>query len=387
MSATTGVGLDGVIVARSSLASIDGTAGHLRYSGYAIHDLVQASWEEVVYLLWYGDLPNQSQLAAFKKELASQRALSEEEMAVVRAVPRTGHGMDALRSITSLISQINPEVSAMMDPENVLKSGAFLLARIPTALAAWIRLRDGKEPVAPDAELDHAANLLYMIYGRRPTENETRAINTYMILLAEHSLNVSTFTGRVVASAQNDLGSAITAAIAALKGLSHGSANEFAMRTFLSIGSPERVEEEIDALLARKERLMGVGHRIYKTEDPRVRHLRTNSAALAADPVVQKDVPNGANGHAIAERAAEVVINHPHFQARKLFPNVEFYSAPLLYQLGLPLDCFTAAFACSRLPGWTAHIREQLLDNRLMRPSAEYIGPEDRVFVPLAERS
>jgi len=260
------------------------------------------------------------------------------------------------------------------------------LARIPTALAAWIRLRDGKEPVAPDPELDHASNLLYMIYGRRPTENEARAINTYMILLAEHSLNVSTFTGRVVTSAQNDLGSAITAAIAALKGLSHGSANEFAMRTFLDIGSPERAEEAIDELLARKERLMGVGHRIYKTEDPRVRHLRTNSAALAADPVVQENVPDGAKAHAIAERVSQVVINHPHFQARKLFPNVEFYSAPLLYQLGLPLDCFTAAFACSRLPGWTAHIREQLLDNRLMRPSAEYIGPEDREFVPLAER-
>jgi|HigsolmetaAR206D_1030411.scaffolds.fasta_scaffold11176_1 Citrate synthase len=386
MSATTSVGLDGVIVARSSLASIDGTAGYLRYSGYNIHDLVQASWEEVVYLLWNGDLPNQSQLAAFKQELASQRALSDEEMAIVRAVPRTGHGMDALRSITSLISQINPEVSAIMTPETVFKSGAFLLARIPTALAAWIRLRDGKEPVAPDPELDHASNLLYMIYGRRPTENEARAINTYMILLAEHSLNVSTFTGRVVTSAQNDLGSAITAAIAALKGLSHGSANEFAMRTFLDIGSPERAEEAIDELLARKERLMGVGHRIYKTEDPRVRHLRTNSAALAADPVVQENVPDGAKAHAIAERVSQVVINHPHFQARKLFPNVEFYSAPLLYQLGLPLDCFTAAFACSRLPGWTAHIREQLLDNRLMRPSAEYIGPEDREFVPLAER-
>jgi len=383
---TTQLGLEGAVVAESRLGSIDGIGGRLSYAGYSIHDLVQASWEEVAYLLWHGELPTTSQLTAFQEQLSAARALSAEELELVERLPTVGHGMDALRTLVSLTGQINPELSRLMRADSVLDQGLILSARVPTLLAAWVRLRNGQTPIAPDPTLGHAANMLYMLHGRQPSGAEVRALDTYMILLAEHGLNVSTFTARVISSAQNDLCSAITAAIAALKGVSHGGANEFAMRTFLAIGDPERAAQTVDELLARKERLMGVGHRVYKVEDPRVRHLRQHSAVLAADATVRAAVPGGAQAQAVAERVAEVVLQHPHFQARKLFPNVEFYSAPLLYQLGLPLDCFTAAFACARLPGWVAHIREQLNDNRLIRPEVAYVGPPERSFVPLAER-
>jgi citrate synthase len=386
MGATTSLGLDGTVVAQSQLGSVDGIGGRLSYCGYDIHELVEASWEEVVYLLWHGDLPQRGQLAALRERLAAERPLTPEELAMVRRLPTAGHGMDALRTMISALGQINPLLNGVMRAETILDTGLTLSARVPTLLAAWARLRAGEEPVAPDPELGHAANMLYMLHGRRPSDAEVRALDTYLILLAEHGLNVSTFTARVVSSTQNDLCSAITAAVAALKGVSHGGANEYAMRTFLAIGDPEQAAEGVEGLLARKERLMGVGHRIYKVEDPRVRHLRRHSAALATDPAVQQAVPDGARGHAVAERVAEVVLQHPHFQARKLFPNVEFYSAPLLYQLGLPLDCFTPAFACARMPCWVAHIREQLAENRLIRPEAEYVGPAERPFVPLESR-
>jgi citrate synthase len=247
-------------------------------------------------------------------------------------------------------------------------------------VAAYARLREGREPVQPDGDLGHAAAFLQALHGRRPAPEEEAAFNTYMVLLAEHGLNVSTFVARIVASAQNDLYAAIDAALAALKGTSHGGANEHAMRAFLAIGEPAAAPAYIEDLLARKARLMGVGHRIYRTEDPRVRHLRQHSAALAARP--QAD----GRAHAVAQAVAAAIIDHPHFQARTLYPNVEFYSAPLLYQLGLPLDTFTLAFAMARLPGWVGHIREQLGVARLVRPEAEYVGPDPRAFVELASR-
>jgi citrate synthase len=378
MSTTTNLGLDGTVVAQTRLGAIDGIAGRLAICGYDIHDLAtRASWEEVTYLLWHGELPNKEQLAALKAQLAAERALSDEALAMLRRLPTTGHGMDGLRTAVSALAQVDTQLSTPLTPETAL---------VPTLLAAWVRLRAGEEPVAPDPSLGHAANLLYMLHGTRPDAASERALDAYLVLLAEHGLNVSTFVARVVASAQNDLCSAITAAIAALKGISHGGANEHAMGAFLEIGVPERAEAYIEELLARKGRLMGVGHRIYKVEDPRVRHLRRHSLALAERPAEQQVAPDGPRGHATAERVAALVLEHPHFQSRKLFPNVEFYSAPLLYQLGFPLDTFTAAFACARLPGWVAHIREQLGINRLMRPEAEYVGLGKREFVVLEAR-
>lgn len=379
MGTVVSLGLDGTIVAQTQLGRIDGTAGRLSYCGYNVQELAEgALWEEVVHLLWYGELPTAGQLNALRAALAAERRLTAAELDLVAALPTYGHAMDALRAAVSLLTGLH--TPGLMRAETLLADGLRLTAKAPLLLAAWARLRDGRTPVDPPADLTHAEAILYAFHGERPGPVETAALNTYLVLLAEHGLNVSTFVARIVASAQNDLYAAIDAALAALKGVAHGGANEMAMRTFLAIGDPERAPAAVEALLARKERLMGVGHRIYRTEDPRVRLLRRHSTALAERPAGDRQ------GHAVAEAVAAYVLNHPHFQARTLYPNVEFYSAPLLYQLGLPLDCFTPAFALARLPGWVAHIREQLAVSRLVRPEAEYVGPAPRAFVPLPER-
>lgn len=375
----THFGLDGTIVAQTRLGSIDGDAGRLQVCGYDIHDLAEgACWEEVAYLLWRGELPRAAQLATLQAELATARGLNEAELALLRSLPTSGHAMDAARMIVAALASLH--APGLLREATILGQGLILSAKLPTLLATWHRLRAGLAPVAPDPDLGQAANFLLTLHGVRPSHAEEAALDTYMVLLAEHGLNVSSFVARVVASTQTDLHAALCAALAALKGQAHGGANEYAMRTFLAIGAPERVPEAIEGLLARKERLMGVGHRIYRVEDPRVRHLRAHSAALAARPGADP------SGHAVAEAVAAYIIGHPHFQARKLHPNVEFYSAPLLHALGFPLDMFTLAFACARTPGWVAHIREQLAVARLVRPEAAYIGPASRAFVPIDAR-
>lgn len=380
-TAPTARGLENVVITSSKLSAINGTAGELSYVGYNIHDLAErASFEEVCYLLWHGELPNAEQLNAFTARLVAERALSAEEAALVRSVPSSGHGMDALRTLVSGVAQLDPALESMgaQSQAEAERVGTRLLAKMPTLIAAWDRLRHDKEPVAPDPKLGHAANFLYMLHGERPGDTAARAFNTYLVLLAEHGLNASTFAGRVAIGAGADVYCGIVAAIATLKGVLHGGANQKAMETFLAIGTPDNAAPFIDALLGRHERLMGVGHRIYKVEDPRARHLRAAVEALGreGDPRPQ----------AIADAVAQVVAEHPRFTERKLAPNVEFYSAPLLYMAGVPLDLFTCAFALSRMAGWTAHIREQIADNRLIRPKADYVGPAPRAFVPLAER-
>lgn len=373
------LGLDGTIVAQSHLGSIDGDAGRLSYCGYNVQDLAAgASWEEVVYLLWHGELPNARQLAELRGSMATARVPGDAEIELLRALPRTGHAMDVLRAAISLLASIHRP--GTMRVATVLDDGLRLTAMLPLLVAAYVRLRNGQEPVEPDADLGHAGAFLQALHGRRPTPVQEAALNTYLVLLAEHGLNIATFVARVVTSTQNDLYAAIDAALAALKGVAHGGANEAAMHTFLAIGAPEAAPGYIEDLLVRKDRLMGVGHRIYRTEDPRVRYLRQHSAALAASHEGSPQI------HAVAEAVAAYILAHPHFQARKLYPNVEFYSASLLYQLGLPLDTFTLAFAIARMPGWVGHIREQLGVPRLVRPEAEYIGAAPRPFVPLAER-
>jgi citrate synthase len=374
-----GVDIDGTILGQTTLSEVDGPAGRLSYCGYNLHDLVtSASWEEIVFLLWYGDLPTEAQLADLRERLAAERALSNDEIDVLRSLPTDGHGMDALRTAVSALAHMHaPDI---MHYDRIIDEGLRLTARLPTILTTWIRLRNGQEPVPPDPILGHASNFLLTLHGMPPDDVAVRSLNTYMVLLAENGLNVSTFVACVVASTQNDIFSAIAAAIATLKGLAHGGANEHAMRTFLAIGSPDRAAEHIEGMVVRKERLMGVGHRVFEVEDPRMRHMRRISAAMAERP--------GADGttHAIAEAVAAVIANHSYFQTRRIYPNVEFYSAPFLYQCGFPLDCFTAVFACARMPGWIAHIREQLTNRRLVRPEAAYVGSHPRPFVPLAER-
>jgi citrate synthase len=371
-------GLENVVVASTKLSVIDGTAGRLSYAGYDIHDLAErATYEEVVFLLWYGELPNARELRDFSARLLAERTLSDSELKLVRGIPAEGHGMDALRTLVSGLAQLDPHADDLSaDP--VERIGVRVAAKMPALIAAWDRARRGLAPIAPDAQLGHAANFLYMLHGQAPSPAAARALDTYLVLLAEHGLNASTFAARVAIGAGADVYCALVAAIGTLKGLLHGGANQKAMETFLAIGAPENAADYIEALLARHERLMGVGHRIYKVEDPRVRHLRRQVQALDGD--------SSGQWQAIAEQVARIVAEHPHFVKRQLNPNVEFYSAPLLYTLGLPLAVFTAAFAVSRVGGWMAHIREQLADNRLIRPKADYAGPAARVFVAIGER-
>lgn len=379
MESYPSLGLDGTIVALSHLGQIDGEAGRLSFCGYDLHDLADhASWEEVLHLLWWGELPTTSQLANLRTELAMARMLSASEIDLLRKLPRTGHPMDVMRAAISLLAGLHRP--AVMKPATLFSDGIRLTAKLPLLVATYLRLRAGQPTVAPEADMGHAAAFLHALNGKRPAPEEEAAFNTYLVLLAEHGLNVSTFVARMVTSAQNDLYTAISAALAALKGTAHGGANEHAMRTFLAIGDPCNVPAYIEDLVERKARLMGVGHRIYKTEDPRVRHMRQHSDILAARPGVDS------RPHDVAEAVASYILNHPHFQARKLYPNVEFYSAPLLFQLGLPTDAFTLAFAIARMPGWIGHIREQLNVPRLVRPEAAYVGPAPRAFVPIGER-
>jgi citrate synthase len=388
---TTGLSIDGIILGQTRLGAVDGAAGQLSFCGYDLHDLAAyACREEVAYLLWYGDLPTPRQLDDLRERLAAARALTDAELALLRvgaaaqaAFPFGGHAMDALCAAILALAQLQPSIP--MRADTTLDAGISLTAKLPTILTTIVRLREGKEPVAPDPRLDHASNFLLTLHGTPPDEAAARALDAYLVLMAENGLNISTFVARVITSTQNDLHAAITAAISTLKGLAHGSANEYAMRTFLAIGSPERAARYIEEMLARRERLMGVGHRFFEVEDPRVRHMRRLSAQLAAHLGVHPAAQSG-RSHAIAIAVEKVIQEHTFFWQRKLYPNVEFYSASLLDQLGLPLDCFTAAFACARMPGWVAHIREQLADNRLVRPEAAYIGSTRRQFVPLEQR-
>jgi citrate synthase len=373
------MGLDGTIVAQTRLGRIEAEAGALSFCGYDVRDLADhAAWEEVLHLLWYGELPSAAQLAAVRGRLEAERTLTSAELAMVRALPRDGHAMDVLRAAVSLLAGLHRPTIA--SAATLFDDGMRLTAKLPLLLAAWARLRDGREPALPPPGLSHAAACLYALHGALPAPEEEAALNAYLVLLAEHGLNISTFVARVVTSAQNDLYTAIAAALAALKGVAHGGANEHAMRTFLAIGAPTAAPAFVDDLVARKGRLMGVGHRIYRSGDPRVPHLRRHSAALAARPGADP------TAHAVAEAVAATIEAHPYFQDRGLFPNVEFYSAPLLHQLGWPIDTFTVAFAVARMPGWVAHVHEQLAVPRLVRPEAVYVGPPSRAVVPLGER-
>jgi len=366
-------GLDGIVAVQTEISAVDGPNSTLLYRGINIHELAeQASYEEVAFLLLNGHLPNRSELADFNARLVANRWLPAPLYDLLRSLPRDSVPMEALRVAVSALSFYDPEIEDI-SIEATQRKAVRLIAQLPTLCAAYQRLREGKQPIAPNPRLSHAANTLYML-GVELDPDFVQAINMYFILLADHGMNASTFTARVVASTQADLHSAISSAFASLKGPLHGGANEATMRMLIEIGEPERVGAYIDAMFAAKRKIMGFGHRIYKHVDPRSLHLDKWAKKLG-DKVGQPKY------YEISRRVVEAVQRH-----RELYPNVDFYSASMLYYAGIPIDLFTPMFACARIAGWSAHVIEQYKDNVLIRPQSEYIGPLNVHYVPIDQR-
>ena len=374
-------GLEGVVVGETVLSNVEGQIGRLTYRGYDIHDLApNVGFEEVVHLLFYGALPAQAELDALHRSLAELGPLPEPTLAILRAIPRDAWPMDVLRTAISSLSHVIPH-----DPTGAHASGVdaacALVAKTATIVAAWNRLRRGLDPIAPRADLKHAANFLYMCTGAAPTPEQERALDTYFVLLADHSFNASTFAARVVASTNADLYCAVTGAVATLTGQLHGGAPSGVMDTLVAIAEPERAEQYVRDLLARGKRVMGIGHREYKVRDPRAQHLDAKAKELA-----QQTDSRWYELAVALEKASNKVLQEAK-PDRKLYANVEFYTAPLLADLGLPKDEFTCVFACSRVAGWSAHVLEQYSHNRLIRPQATYVGPQIHALEPLAQRA
>jgi citrate synthase len=369
-------GLEGIVAANSGICWIDGDAGVLAYRGIDIHELAtHSNFEETTYLLWHGKLPTQAELAEFSKKLAAARRIDPKIYDLLRTLPKTGTPMEALRTAVSALSFFDPNERAVDHDSNVRK--AFdLTAQIAMIVAAFDRIRKGKAIVEPDPSLSHAGNFLYMLNGEKPSETATKAFDIALILHADHELNASTFAARVIAATLSDIHSAITGAIGALKGPLHGGANEAVMRMLFEIEkSGADPVEHVKKMLAEKKKVSGFGHRVYHTEDPRATHLRRMS----------EDLGRSANNAKWFEmsRKIELYIN----QEKKLNANVDFYSASTYTTLGIDIDLFTPIFAISRIAGWSAHVIEQLDDNRLIRPRAEYIGPKyPSRYIPVAER-
>lgn len=374
MSEAISKGLEGIVIADSAICTIDGQRGILRYRGIDIADLApQATYEETVYLLWFDELPTRPQLGEFRAKLAAQRELHESVWNMMISFPCWPQPMEALRTAVSALSSCDPNAGEET-PEANLAKATYLLAKLPTIMAYYWRHSNGKERVHPNPNLGHAANFLYMLRGEPPAPLEARAMDLALVLMAEHEMNASTFAARVTSSTLSDMYSAITSAIGTLKGPLHGGANARAMEMLLEIGDVGKAEGYIDQALAEKKRLMGFGHRIYKTTDPRAAILR----GMLCEMDAESENPHWCN---LALNVAEMV------QEKKgLYPNVDFFSAPLLYGLGVPTELFTPIFAMSRIAGWTAQVMEQYQDNRLIRPLSRYVGREDREYVPIEER-
>jgi citrate synthase len=370
-------GLEDVVAASSAICYLDGERGVLAYFGYDIHDLARgASFEEVCYLLWHGRLPNRAELGDLQSQLVAARPLSEPILRLMKQLPASD-GMDALRTMTSALGHYDPEASDNSAQANYRKA-VRLTGQIASLVATYGRLQAGGGPIQPDPALGHAANFLYMLTGERPGALATRAFDVALVLHADHELNASTFAGRVAAATLTDLHSAIVAAIGTLKGPLHGGANADVMRLLIEIGqdaTPERIDDAIRSRLARKIKIPGFGHRVYRTEDPRATHLRRMSKELG-------ERAGNAHWFEMSRRIEQLVTGE-----KKLYPNVDFYSASTYYTLGIPVDLYTPIFAVSRVSGWTAHCLEQYANNRLIRPRTDYIGPKyPQTFLPLESR-
>jgi citrate synthase len=370
-------GLEDIVATSSAICYLDGERGVLAYCGYDIHDLARsATFEEVCYLLWHRRLPTRAELGDLQSQLAAARPLPEAVIRLMRSLPPVD-GMDALRTLTSALAHYDSEVNDS-SPQAQYRKAVRLTAQCGTLVGTWGRLQAGGGPIAPDPAMGSAANFLYMLTGRRPNAMEIKAFDVALILHADHELNASTFAGRVAAATLTDMYSAVVAAIGTLKGPLHGGANAEVMKMLLDLGETaggDRIDEFVRGKLARKEKIPGFGHRVYKTEDPRATHLRQMSLELGKRA--------GKTGWFDMSQRIEALVK----SEKKLNPNVDFYSASVYYSLGIPLDLYTPIFAVSRMSGWTAHILEQYANNRLIRPRAEYIGPSyPQRFVPLEQR-
>ncbi|HET7558465.1 MAG TPA: citrate synthase [Limnochordia bacterium] len=369
-------GLEDVVALSSDICFIDGDEALLTYRGFNINDLARhATFEEVVYLLWHGRLPNRAQLAELKGQIAAERALPREILAWLGSLPKDAAPMSVVRTGVSALALYDPEADATDEAAN-LRKAVRILARIPTLIAAFDRIRRGEAPVAPRADLADAANFLYMLRGEAPKELVARVFDVCLILHADHELNASTFAARVTAATLSDIYSAITSAVGALKGPLHGGANQEVMRTLIEIGDPDKVEQWTRDALAAKRRIMGFGHRVYRNGDPRAAHLKNFSEQLA------EQTGEGKWYEMSSRLEATVAEEKP-----GLYPNVDFYSASTYYMMGIPIDLYTPIFAVSRIAGWTAHVLEQYHNNRLIRPRAEYTGPKHQTWVPIEQRS
>jgi citrate synthase len=367
-------GLEGVVAAETRLCDLDGKNGRLAYCGYDIDDLARrATFEEVAYLLWHGELPDRAALAEFNAELIAARSIPAELRKAFALMPRQTDPMRALQAAVAMLGMHDPDATDSARAANRRKA-ARLTSQIATAVCAHHRIRGGQAPVEPSKELPHAANFLYMLTGQKPTDVTARAFDASLILYAEHELNASTFTTRVIAATLSDMHSAVAGGVGAMKGTLHGGAGEAVMRTLIEIGRLDNVEAFTDRALAEKRRLMGFGHRVYTAGDPRAAILK----GMAEEACRQSG--QGLWYDLAVQLHAKVNV------AKRLIPNVDFYSAPLFYSIGIPLDLFTPVISVARVAGWTANLIEQYDDNRLIRPRADYKGAGRRGFVPLEKR-
>ena len=371
-------GLEGVLVAESTLSYIDGSEGQLVYRGYDIADLADhASYEETLYLLWNGELPTESELSSFRDAMAAERSLPAEVSQAVETLGRQeGDPMAALQTTVSMLSAYDEDRDAEpTDTAANVARGRRITAKLPTALATFARARDGEEPVAPDEELDHAANFLYMLNGERPDAVAADVFDQALVLHADHGLNASTFGGLVTASTLADLHASVTGAIGALSGSLHGGANADVMRMLEEIDAADQDPVEwVEQALEEGRRVAGFGHRVYDVKDPRAKILGERSEKLgeAAGDTRWYEMSRDIESYMADEKG--------------IAPNVDFYSATTYYQMGIPIDIYTPIFALSRVGGWIAHVLEQYEDNRLIRPRARYVGETDREWVPVSER-
>jgi len=370
-------GLDDIYVKESAICLVDGQKGRLLYRGYDVRDLAHYStFEETAFLLIHGHLPNQAEFAEMKAGLAAAREIGPEVLGLLRRMPRAAPPIDVLRTAVSYLSNFDPERDDPTRAANIRKAQR-LVAKFPTLVAAHHRIRQGKRVVPPDPNLGHAEDFLRMLTGKRPDPLWTRIMDVALILHADHSMNASAFAAIVAGSTLADLYSAIVAAIATLKGPLHGGANEAALKTMLAIGKPEKAEAYVLDTLRNHGKIFGFGHRVYKTWDPRALILREYARQLS-EMEGQKEL------FQISEIVQETVVRE--LQSKRIYPNVDFYSGLVYHLLGLPPDLFTPIFAVSRIAGWTAHVIEYWEDNRLVRPLDYYVGPMDRVYVPMEQR-